>query len=54
MVVKARMAVSTKRDEIVFFVVSQPPSKPNMMYLKVLKATTMLAAPTITMQYPLP
>lgn len=52
--VKFRVAVSTKRDEIVFVVVSELASELNVVYLKVLQAATMLAAPAITVQYLIP
>jgi hypothetical protein len=52
--VKSFMTVSTKRYEIVFLVVSEEASGLNMMYLKVFPTTTLLAAPTIAVQYFLP
>jgi hypothetical protein len=52
--VKSRVAISTKRDEIVLLVVSETASGLNMMYLKVFPTTTLLAAPTIAVQYFLP
>jgi len=48
------MAVRTKRYEIVFLVVTEQASELNMVYLKVLRATAVLAAPSITVQYCLP
>jgi hypothetical protein len=48
------MALSTKRDEIIFLVVSEAASKLNVVDLKILLATAFLAAPTISIQYPLP
>lgn len=51
---KSRVAISTKRDEIVLLVVSETASGLNMMYLKVFPTTTLLAAPTIAVQYFLP
>jgi hypothetical protein len=52
--VKSRVAISAKRYEIVLLVVSETASGLNMMYLKVFQATTLLAAPTIAVQYFLP
>ncbi len=52
--VKSAMAVSTKRYEIVFLVVPEVASGLNMVYLKILQAATVLAAPGITVQYLLP
>ena len=46
--VKPPMAVSTKRDEIIFLVVPEETSKLNVMYLKILQATALLAAPAIS------
>jgi hypothetical protein len=52
--VKSAMAVSTKCYEVVFLVVPEVASRLNMVYLKILQATTVLAAPGITVQNPLP
>ena len=46
-----RVAVYAKRYEIVFLVVPEAASGTNMMDLKILRGTTMLAAPAVTVEY---
>jgi hypothetical protein len=48
------MALSTKRYEIIFLVVSKVTSKLNVMDLKVLQAAAMLATPAVSVQYLFP
>jgi hypothetical protein len=47
---KSRMTLGTKRCEIVFLVTPEQASESNVVYLKILHATTMLASPTIAIQ----
>ena len=49
-----RMTVYAKRYEIVFLVVPETASGTNMMDLKILRGTTMLAAPAVAVEYFLP
>ena len=48
------MAVSTKRYEIIFLVVTEVASELDVVDLKVLLAAAFLATPAISIQYPSP
>lgn len=47
---KSLVALSTKRYEIIFLVVSEVASELNVVDLKVLLATAVLAAPAVSVQ----
>ena len=50
MSVKSLVTFSTKRHEIVFMVIPEEPSGPNMMNLKILKAPAILTTPSVALQ----
>jgi hypothetical protein len=45
------MAVSTERNEILTTIVAQPAAEADVVNLKILRGTAMLASPAITLEY---
>jgi len=48
------MAVSTKRYEVIFLIVSEATSRLNVMDLKIFHTAALLATPAVAVQNPLP
>ena len=45
------VAISAERDQIFVSVITQPASEANVMDLKIIGATTVLASPAVTLQH---
>lgn len=46
-----RMAQYTQRDQIFLFIITQQAARLNVMNLKICSGTTVLAAPSVTLQH---